>query len=121
MVFGLGSLHFDRAKVDDGEAEQDQGQRLMGQRRPIGTSEQRRDAEPDLSGRRRQDDGAARAASPARRERGDGLHEREGDDGISDHTVIELRRRRVVEHRLQRAGGERLARNEGPSISGQVL
>ena len=80
-------LHLGRPKVDDGEAEQGERQRLMRERQlDRDEGEERRDAEPDLKHRHRgQDDGAAGERRSGRgAERGDGLQNRKGDDRIGD-------------------------------------
>ena len=108
-------LHSGPAKVDDGEAEEPEGQRLMGKRQPDRDNrEERRHAQSNLKHRDRSDD--ERAVRKRRRgrgaNRGESLNEGERDDRIGERAMVELRRCRVVEHRWQPARLERFARNE---------
>ena len=115
-------LQLGRAQMDDRKAEEGERQRLMGQRKlDRNDGEQRRDAERDLEqSNGREDDGAARERRARRgAQRSDRLNNREGDDSIGDHPVIELRRRRIAEDRLQRDSGEtpRLEQGSIPSAA----
>ena len=107
--------------MDDRKAEEGKRQRLMGKRElDRNDGEQRRNAERDLEqSDGRKNHGAARERRAWRGpQRNDRLNNCEGDDGIGDHPVVELRRRRIAEDRLQRVWAERLARNQGSIPSG---
>ena len=104
--------------MDDCKAEDDERQRLMGQRKlDWNDGEQRRNAERDLEQSHGcQDDRAARERQAGRSaHRNDCLNNREGDDSIRDHPMIELRRRRIAEYRLQHTWAKRLAWNKARS------
>jgi len=104
--------------VGDSEAEERERQGLMRQRERDGHErEERRNAQRDLKhGRGGKNDGAERERRGRRGpKRGDGLKKREGEHDIGERPMIELRRRRVVEHGSRPTRLERFPRDPARS------